>query len=204
MTSPNQAPAFEQTIAGHVRGFSGKAPNNSTVKKFWTGLSAAVMEQIADDWDRTRNAYKNHRRAAYFSAEFLQGRALLNNLTNLGLVDKAQAATEELGHNLTDVLEAEHDAALGNGGLGRSGGGGRDGRRGGGRAGQAGRGARPGVGRSGGGGCRLGERVLGGRGRPTRGEGERCGGEKRGSEAGAESGEPVRSVQVRSVHTCRG
>lgn len=47
------------------------------------------------------------------------GRALLNNLTNLGLVDEAAAATRELGHEITDILEIENDAALGNGGLGR-------------------------------------------------------------------------------------
>lgn len=112
-------PAFEQTVEGHVRGFSGRAPQDSTVKKFWTGLSAATVEQIADNWAKTRNTYKTTRRAAYFSAEFLEGRALLNNLTNLGLVDKAKAIAEENGFELSDVLEAEHDAALGNGGLGR-------------------------------------------------------------------------------------
>ena len=112
-------PAFEHTVEGHVRSFSGRAPQDSTVKKFWTGLSAATVEQIADNWAATRNAYKNTRRASYFSAEFLEGRALLNNLTNLGLVDKAKAIAEENGFELSDVLEAEHDAALGNGGLGR-------------------------------------------------------------------------------------
>ncbi len=112
-------PAFAHTVAGHVRSFSGRTPESSTVKKFWTGLSAAVMEQIADDWEKTQHTYKASRRAAYFSAEFLQGRALLNNLTNLGLLEQAEAVTREAGHELTDVLEAEHDAALGNGGLGR-------------------------------------------------------------------------------------
>ena len=112
-------PPFEQTVEGHVRSFSGRAPQDSTVKKFWTGLSAATVEQIADNWAKTRNTYKTTRRASYFSAEFLEGRALLNNLTNLGLVDKAKAIAEENGFELSDVLEAEHDAALGNGGLGR-------------------------------------------------------------------------------------
>ena len=98
MTFSKQSPAFEQTIAGHVRGFAGKSPQAATVKKFWTGLSAAVVEQIADDWDETRNTYRKTRRAAYFSAEFLQGRALLNNLTNLGLVDKAEAVALSLIH----------------------------------------------------------------------------------------------------------
>nr|WP_288871184.1 hypothetical protein [uncultured Corynebacterium sp.] len=44
MTFSKQSPAFEQTIAGHVRGFAGKSPQAATVKKFWTGLSAAVVE----------------------------------------------------------------------------------------------------------------------------------------------------------------
>ena len=48
-------PAFEQTVEGHVRSFSGRAPQDSTVKKFWTGLSAATVEQIADNWAKTRN-----------------------------------------------------------------------------------------------------------------------------------------------------
>ncbi|WP_175934763.1 glycogen/starch/alpha-glucan phosphorylase [Corynebacterium sp. Marseille-P4321] len=119
MTIPAKLPNFKDAAPGHVRGFSGRAPENSTQKKFWTGLSAAVMEQLADDWDETRKAYKATRRAAYFSAEFLQGRALLNNLTNLGLVDQAAEVSREYGFELSDVLESEHDAALGNGGLGR-------------------------------------------------------------------------------------
>ena len=119
MDTHAHTPALETTLAGHVKSFSGTSPEQSTVKKFWTGLSAAVVEQLAEDWKRTRTAYAATRQAAYFSAEFLQGRALLNNLTNLGLVSEAEEATKALGHELSDVLEAEHDAALGNGGLGR-------------------------------------------------------------------------------------
>lgn len=119
MDSHAHTPALETTLAGHVKSFSGTPPEQSTVKKFWTGLSAAVVEQLAEDWKKTRTAYAATRQASYFSAEFLQGRALLNNLTNLGLVQEAEKATKALGHELSDVLEAEHDAALGNGGLGR-------------------------------------------------------------------------------------
>ena len=119
MNLPAHPPAFIDTVGGHVRSVSGSTPDASSRKKFWTGLSLATMEQFADKWDATRNAYAKTRQQAYFSAEFLMGRALLNNLTNLGLVEDAVKAAEANGHDLLNVLEAEHDAALGNGGLGR-------------------------------------------------------------------------------------
>ena len=110
---------FQTAVPGHVRAAAGVSPTAATDRKFWSGLSSSVMEQIADNWEATRSAYAATRQQHYFSAEFLQGRALLNNLTNIGLVDEARAATQATGHELADVLEAEHDAALGNGGLGR-------------------------------------------------------------------------------------
>ncbi|WP_408922409.1 glycogen/starch/alpha-glucan phosphorylase [Corynebacterium kefirresidentii] len=118
MSQPRHS-AFESTVPSHVRAASGVSPHSASNRKFWSGLSGAVMEQIADNWERTRTAYAETRQQHYFSAEFLQGRALLNNLTNLGLVDDAKTAAKATDHELSDVLEAEHDAALGNGGLGR-------------------------------------------------------------------------------------
>ncbi|MCQ4626674.1 glycogen/starch/alpha-glucan phosphorylase [Corynebacterium sp. CCUG 65737] len=116
---PAHPPAFVDTVGGHVRSVSGSAPDSASRKKFWTGLSLAVIQNIGDKWEATREAYSATRQQAYFSAEFLMGRALLNNLTNLGLVDDAKRAAAENDHDFLDVLEAEHDAALGNGGLGR-------------------------------------------------------------------------------------
>lgn len=118
MSQPRHS-VFESTVPSHVRAASGVSPHSASYRKFWSGLSGAVMEQIADNWERTRSAYAATRQQHYFSAEFLQGRALLNNLTNLGLVDDAKAVATAADHELSDVLEAEHDAALGNGGLGR-------------------------------------------------------------------------------------
>lgn len=119
MTDTASHPALSQTIGGHVRAAAGKSPESASSRKFWFGLSDAVMEQLADNWEATAQAYAATRQQHYFSAEFLMGRALLNNLTNLGLVEEAENAVSELGHSLSDVLEAENDAALGNGGLGR-------------------------------------------------------------------------------------
>lgn len=110
---------FNRSVTGHVRAAAGTTPQTATDRKFWFGLSHAVMERIADNWEKTTKAYAATRQQHYFSAEFLMGRALLNNLTNLDLVEEAAEATAATGHNLSDILEAENDAALGNGGLGR-------------------------------------------------------------------------------------
>ncbi|WP_426085047.1 glycogen/starch/alpha-glucan phosphorylase, partial [Escherichia coli] len=55
----------------------------------------------------------------YFSIEFLPGRMLETNLLNLGILDLAKEAFNDLGVDFQTVKDAEHDMALGNGGLGR-------------------------------------------------------------------------------------
>ena len=107
------------TVPSQVRAVSGHPAGASTEMEVWQGLSAAVIDAIADDWYATEQRYREGRMEHYFSAEFLMGRALLNNLTNLGLVDQAREAVGAFGQDLTDILEQEPDAALGNGGLGR-------------------------------------------------------------------------------------
>ena len=107
------------TVPSQVRAVSGHPASASTEMEVWQGLSAAVVDAIADDWYATEQRYREGRMEHYFSAEFLMGRALLNNLTNLGLVDQAREAVGAFGQDLTDILEQEPDAALGNGGLGR-------------------------------------------------------------------------------------
>ena len=110
---------FAAEVAAHVRAGSGRPVNASTLMEVWQGLSRSVIDRVADDWNHTTATYKAGRMEHYLSAEFLMGRALLNNLSNLGIEDDARAALAAHGLNLTDVLEQEPDAALGNGGLGR-------------------------------------------------------------------------------------
>ncbi|WP_099332331.1 glycogen/starch/alpha-glucan phosphorylase [Actinomyces minihominis] len=111
--------SLSSDLGAFVRSQSGKAARNSTPAEFWLGLSSLVVDRIADRWDATTTAYQAGRQEHYFSAEFLEGRALLNNLVNLGMLDETAKAVAAYGVNLTEVLEAEPDAALGNGGLGR-------------------------------------------------------------------------------------
>lgn len=110
---------LSQTVPAAVRSTSGRRAENSTPYEVWQGLSSAIVDKIADNWDRTDAQYAAGRREHYFSAEFLMGRALLNNLSNLGMVDEAREAVAAIGQDLSVVLEQEPDAALGNGGLGR-------------------------------------------------------------------------------------
>ena len=55
----------------------------------------------------------------YFSAEFLIGKLLSNNLLNLGIYDQVNKVLQANGKNMMDIEEAEHEPSLGNGGLGR-------------------------------------------------------------------------------------
>ena len=82
------------------------------------GLARAVVNEIADDWRRSGDKKAGKRRAYYFSAEFLVGRAIYNNLLCLGLTDEVDGLLGKRGAALGD-LEKIGDAALGNGGLGR-------------------------------------------------------------------------------------
>ena len=81
-----------QSLPSHVRATSGRPVEDSTLMEVWQGLSAAIVDQIADNWAATTERYAKGRQEHYFSAEFLMGRALLNNLSNLGLVEKAREA----------------------------------------------------------------------------------------------------------------
>ena len=67
-----------QSLPSHVRATSGRPVEDSTLMEVWQGLSAAIVDQIADNWAATTERYAKGRQEHYFSAEFLMGRALLN------------------------------------------------------------------------------------------------------------------------------
>ena len=71
---------------------------------------------------RTTNeqrAKQKTKKAAYISLEFLMGRALGNAILNLDLEQEVNKALKQYSVELENVSNAEHDAGLGNGGLGR-------------------------------------------------------------------------------------
>ncbi len=81
-------------------------------------LADAVMYGISNDWRHSRRAHEMVRRAYYFSAEYLMGRMVFNNLYCLNLLDDMRKLLRARGADLSAMEDIE-DAALGNGGLGR-------------------------------------------------------------------------------------
>lgn len=90
----------------------------TTPQEIHNALGSTVMKYAAENWNKSKTAHHNSRRACYFSMEFLVGRAVFNNLLCLGIYEETEAVLNEMGKSLSELEEIE-DAALGNGGLGR-------------------------------------------------------------------------------------
>ena len=94
---------------------------SNTQHAWWEAVSMAVNDVIFPMLTDTqaRHRQEDVRRVYYLSLEYLMGRLLANNLTNLDLYDVVDEAVSNLGHSLADLCEVAPDMALGNGGLGR-------------------------------------------------------------------------------------
>lgn len=79
----------------------------------------AVMEYLVPRWIESKEKFRRQKQAYYFSAEFLMGRALSNNLANLEIEKEVKETLGEMGIDYNVLEDAEDDAGLGNGGLGR-------------------------------------------------------------------------------------
>lgn len=110
---------LKKQIEKYVKVSFGKDISEATEFEVYRALGQAIMEDIAEDWYETNKLYSKKKQAYYFSAEFLMGRALGNNLINLGVLDEVKEVLTELGIDYNKVEDAEEDSALGNGGLGR-------------------------------------------------------------------------------------
>ena len=97
----------------------GKSIDKAKNYEKYNALSKAIMGMIIDNWDKTEETYSKGKQASYLSAEFLMGRALGNNLMNLGIYNEVKEMLKELNIEINDIEEIEEDAGLGNGGLGR-------------------------------------------------------------------------------------
>jgi glycogen phosphorylase len=113
--------AIKEAIVRNLHCSLGTDENKANNHAWWKATCGAVQEQVLEQLRKTQKShYLNDTRAVhYFSAEFLMGRLMSNNLHNLGMFEQTELALKELGVDLHDVMEEEPDMALGNGGLGR-------------------------------------------------------------------------------------
>jgi starch phosphorylase len=121
MNQQEQRSALVDRIRQNARYVLGIGDDDLTNREAFEALARALREKLIDGMLDTEVRYTNQgvKRLYYLSMEFLMGRALGNGLYNLGLLDICRAALMDMGIDLEEVRQAEPDAALGNGGLGR-------------------------------------------------------------------------------------
>ena len=99
----------------------GRSELNEAAYHVYTSFAMAWRDRIIERWKKTQASYdaEDSKRTYYLSLEFLMGRALSNAMLNLEETSSTTDALKKLGLILEEITEQEHDAGLGNGGLGR-------------------------------------------------------------------------------------
>ena len=112
---------FKKSIIENVKNQYRRTIDEATPQQIFQAVSYAIKDVIIDDWIATQKQFDETgaKKVYYLSMEFLMGRALGNNIINLGAKKAVKEALEELGFDLNAIEDQEPDPALGNGGLGR-------------------------------------------------------------------------------------
>jgi starch phosphorylase len=112
---------LESTVKSYIEHHLGKDCERSHTFDFYIGLAYTIRDRLIEEWLATQRSYykRKAKRVYYLSLEFLVGRTLGNSMVNLQIEDECTRAMEALGCKMEDIREAEWDAGLGNGGLGR-------------------------------------------------------------------------------------
>jgi starch phosphorylase len=115
------ADALVASMRRLVESWIGKRWNEATPRDCFAALAFACREPVMQRWFETQERLRaaDAKRVYYLSIEFLIGRSLESTLQNLGLLDEVERALRRHGVEWEALVEAEPDAALGNGGLGR-------------------------------------------------------------------------------------
>ncbi|MDH3355360.1 MAG: glycogen/starch/alpha-glucan phosphorylase [Chromatiales bacterium] len=107
---------FQRYLVHHLGRFQGCNPYF-----LYEAISLTIRDRVMSNWRDTwvRHTKKGTRRGYYLSLEFLIGRSLGNHLLNLDILNETDKAMHSYALRLEELLDQEHDAGLGNGGLGR-------------------------------------------------------------------------------------
>lgn len=112
---------IQEAFIDKLQTMTGKPLSEATDYDKYVALAYIVRDQISRNLIETKKQYKaeNTKQVYYFSMEFLLGSLLDCNLINMGIKSLYTKALKDLGIEIDDLLHQEHDAGLGNGGLGR-------------------------------------------------------------------------------------
>lgn len=113
--------ALKHSIAYKLMFIVGKDPSIATQHDWLNATLFAVRDRMVERWLRSNRAQLSQdvRQVYYLSMEFLLGRTLSNALLSMGIYEDIEQALDEMGLNLSELLQEENDPGLGNGGLGR-------------------------------------------------------------------------------------
>jgi starch phosphorylase len=114
-------PSLKESMVHNLEFALAKDEYSATARDLFNSLALTVRDRLIERWIETQQSYykRKSKRVYYLSLEFLIGRTLGNAVINLGLEQNVERAMKELGYELEDLEQREHDAGLGNGGLGR-------------------------------------------------------------------------------------
>ncbi|MEI6260470.1 MAG: glycogen/starch/alpha-glucan phosphorylase [Deltaproteobacteria bacterium] len=117
----NDPNSLRESLLKHLRYSLGKEFDNKTIRDVYLALTLSLRDRLLEKLLETEARYQaaDAKRLYYLSMEFLIGRSLGINLTNLDIFEACRTALMDMGIDLEEVREQETDAALGNGGLGR-------------------------------------------------------------------------------------
>lgn len=115
------AEKFKAGLVERLKRQYGKDIAHANSHDLYDAVAACTREMITSNWMATRAEYEKNpvKQLYYFSAEFLMGRALSNNLINLQIKDAVKEVLSGMNIDYNLVEDQEPDAGLGNGGLGR-------------------------------------------------------------------------------------
>ena len=117
----NRIQKIKATIEGKLKRHYGRTLENASDEEMFQTVALSIRDMIVEQWVNANKEIetKGRKKLCYLSVEFLMGRALINNMINLGVLEDYRAVMDEIGYPFDKLEEQENEAALGSGGLGR-------------------------------------------------------------------------------------
>ena len=117
----NRIQKIKATIEGKLKRHYGRTLENASDEEMFQVVALNIRDMILEQWVKANKDIetKGRKKLCYLSVEFLMGRALVNNMINLGVLEDYRAVMDEIGYPFDKLEEQENEAALGSGGLGR-------------------------------------------------------------------------------------